>query len=112
MPLRFLRFHLQRRLLVPNEGCDPNARVDRCTISNPPRQSRSTGCGHRAYEFNKLAMHCLENDYEIDPNAARKSMLNLCREPNNNFPFALSQRLMQWEKNVPGFLMRRVELRN
>jgi hypothetical protein len=43
-----------------------------------------------AYEFNKLAMHCLENNYEIDPNAARKSVVNLCREPNNNFPLLLA----------------------
>lgn len=42
-----------------------------------------------AYEFNKLAMHCLENNYEIDPNAARKSVVNLCREPNNNLPLLL-----------------------
>jgi hypothetical protein len=43
-----------------------------------------------AYEFNKLGMHCLENNYEIDPNAARKSVVNLCREPNNNFPLLLA----------------------
>jgi hypothetical protein len=43
-----------------------------------------------AYEFNKLALHCLENNYEIDPSAVRKSVLNLCREPNNNFPLLLA----------------------
>jgi hypothetical protein len=42
-----------------------------------------------AYKFNKLAMHCLENNYELDPNAARKSVVNLCREPNNNLPLLL-----------------------
>ena len=43
-----------------------------------------------AYEFNKLAMHCLENNYEIDEHTARKSVVNLCREPNNNFPLLLA----------------------
>jgi len=43
-----------------------------------------------AYEIDKLGMHCLENNYEIDPNGARKSVVNLCREPNNNFPLLLA----------------------
>jgi hypothetical protein len=43
-----------------------------------------------AYEFNKIALHCLENGYDIDPAALRKSVLNLCREPNNNFPLLLA----------------------
>jgi hypothetical protein len=43
-----------------------------------------------AYEFNKLAMHCLENNYDIDEQTARKSVVNLCREPNNNFPLLLA----------------------
>lgn len=48
-----------------------------------------------AYEFNKLALHCLENNYEIDPSMARKSVLNLCREPNNSFPLLLADERMR-----------------
>ena len=43
-----------------------------------------------AYEFNKLALHSLENNYELDETALRKSVLNLCREPNNNAPLLLA----------------------
>jgi hypothetical protein len=41
-----------------------------------------------AYEFNKIAPHSLENNYEIDETSLRKSVLNLCREPNNNAPLS------------------------
>jgi hypothetical protein len=42
------------------------------------------------YEFNKLALHSLENNYELDETVLRKSVLNLCREPNNNAPLLLA----------------------
>lgn len=42
-----------------------------------------------AYEFNKIALNCIENADDLDPNTLRKSVLNLCREPNNNFPLLI-----------------------
>lgn len=57
-----------------------------------------------AYEFNKLAMHCLENNYEIDEHTARKSVVNLCREPNNNFPLLLAgDRMRQAFEDMAAF---------
>lgn len=43
-----------------------------------------------AYEFNKVALNSLDNDCKFDPTVARKSVLNLIREPNNSFPLLLA----------------------
>jgi hypothetical protein len=59
-----------------------------------------------AYEFNKLALHCAENNFMWDEDIVRKSTLNLCREPDNPFPLLLAgeriekafQAMMGWKQ--------------
>lgn len=43
-----------------------------------------------AYEFNKLAMHCAENNFMWNEEVIRKSVLNLCRLPDNPYPLLLA----------------------